>query len=89
MKTVRCPWSEKSEEEKLYYDSKWGIPVHDDKKLFKMLILEGMQTGLSWAIILKKRGFKFVDSTIVVDERTATLADSPISAYFFLISFPN
>lgn len=54
-----------------------------------MLILEGMQAGLSWTFILKKRGFKFVDSTIVVDERTATLADSSISAYFFLISFSN
>ncbi|WP_314744158.1 DNA-3-methyladenine glycosylase I, partial [Treponema lecithinolyticum] len=60
MKTIRCLWAEKSEEEKLYHDSEWGIPVHEDKKLFKMLILEGMQAGLSWAIILKKRGFKFV-----------------------------
>ncbi len=54
-KTIRCPWAEKSELEKAYHDTEWGIPVHDDKTLFKMLILEGQQAGLSWATILKKR----------------------------------
>lgn len=38
-----------------YHDSKWGIPVHNDKKLFEMLILEGAQAGLSWSTILKRR----------------------------------
>ena len=38
-----------------YHDSEWGIPVHDDKKLFEMLILEGAQAGLSWSTILKRR----------------------------------
>jgi len=38
-----------------YHDSEWGVPVHDDLKLFEMLCLESAQAGLSWAIILKKR----------------------------------
>lgn len=38
-----------------YHDSKWGIPVHNDKKLFEMLILEGAQAGLSWSTILRRR----------------------------------
>ncbi len=38
-----------------YHDFEWGIPVHDDKKLFEMLILEGAQAGLSWSTILKRR----------------------------------
>jgi len=39
-----------------YHDNEWGIPVHDDKRLFEMLILEGAQAGLSWETILKRRG---------------------------------
>ena len=38
-----------------YHDEEWGVPVHDDQKLFEMLILEGAQAGLSWEIILKRR----------------------------------
>jgi len=38
-----------------YHDNEWGRPVHDDKKLFEMLILEGAQAGLSWITVLKKR----------------------------------
>ena len=38
-----------------YHDHEWGIPVHDDTRLFEMLILEGAQAGLSWETILKKR----------------------------------
>ncbi len=50
----RCDWAVKSRLEQEYHDKEWGIPVHDDRKLFKMLILEGKQAGLSWATILKK-----------------------------------
>ncbi|WP_109708811.1 DNA-3-methyladenine glycosylase I [Faecalicatena contorta] len=50
----RCDWAVKSELEQEYHDKVWGIPVHDDRKLFKMLILEGKQAGLSWSTILKK-----------------------------------
>ncbi len=53
-KIRRCDWANKSKLEQEYHDKEWGIPVHDDKKLFKMLILEGMQAGLSWSIILVK-----------------------------------
>lgn len=53
--TKRCPWA-KSDLDILYHDTEWGKPLHDDHKLFEMLILEGMQAGLSWALILKKRG---------------------------------
>jgi DNA-3-methyladenine glycosylase I len=38
-----------------YHDNEWGIPVHDDRKLFEMLILEGAQAGLSWETVLKRR----------------------------------
>lgn len=38
-----------------YHDKEWGVPLHNDKKLFELLILEGAQAGLSWSIILKKR----------------------------------
>lgn len=50
----RCDWAVKSELEQEYHDKVWGVPVHDDRKLFKMLILEGKQAGLSWSTILKK-----------------------------------
>jgi DNA-3-methyladenine glycosylase I len=40
--------------EREYHDRVWGVPVHDDKQLFKMMVLEGMQAGLSWSTILKK-----------------------------------
>ena len=50
----RCAWP-RSEPDIAYHDSEWGVPVHDDRLLFEMLILEGAQAGLSWATILKKR----------------------------------
>jgi DNA-3-methyladenine glycosylase I len=50
----RCPWAE-SEINHEYHDKEWGVPVHDDRLLFEMLILEGAQAGLSWTTILRKR----------------------------------
>jgi DNA-3-methyladenine glycosylase I len=57
MATVkRCGWSSLVDKNYMkYHDEEWGIPVHDDKKLFEMLVLEGAQAGLSWSTILKKR----------------------------------
>lgn len=52
---TRCDWAVKSKIEQDYHDQEWGIPVHEDRQLFKMLILEGKQAGLSWATILAKR----------------------------------
>ncbi|MDD4691192.1 DNA-3-methyladenine glycosylase I [Eubacterium aggregans] len=52
----RCTWVDlKSPEYINYHDYQWGVPVHDDRLLFEMLILEGFQAGLSWLTILKKR----------------------------------
>ena len=51
----RCEWSQKNEIYSKYHDEEWGKPLHDDQKLFEFLILEGMQAGLSWITILKKR----------------------------------
>lgn len=52
----RCGWVDLSSKVYVdYHDNEWGQPVHDDKKLFEMLILEGFQAGLSWLTILKKR----------------------------------
>ena len=51
----RCAWADKSEIMSKYHDEEWGKPLHDDQKLFEFLILEGMQAGLSWLTILKKR----------------------------------
>jgi len=53
-KNNRCPWA-RNELEIIYHDQEWGRPEHDDAKLFEMLILEGLQAGLSWSAILKKR----------------------------------
>lgn len=51
----RCYWAGNDPMYVDYHDNEWGRPVHDDIKLFEMLILEGMQAGLSWITILKKR----------------------------------
>lgn len=50
----RCAWA-KSEISIQYHDEEWGVPVHDDRTLFEMLILEGAQAGLSWETVLRKR----------------------------------
>lgn len=52
---VRCPWAGSDPLYVDYHDREWGVPVHDDRKLFEFLILEGMQAGLSWLTILRKR----------------------------------
>lgn len=51
----RCPWALNNQLYIAYHDHEWGVPVHDDRKLFEMLILEGAQAGLSWITILRKR----------------------------------
>ena len=50
----RCPWA-KGDLYIAYHDQEWGVPAHDDTRLFEFLILEGAQAGLSWITILKKR----------------------------------
>lgn len=52
---LRCPWTGADNSLVAYHDEEWGVPVHDDGRLFEFLILEGAQAGLSWSTILKKR----------------------------------
>lgn len=51
----RCNWGNSNPLMIKYHDEEWGVPLHDDQKLFEFLILEGMQAGLSWSTILNKR----------------------------------
>jgi DNA-3-methyladenine glycosylase I len=51
----RCPWVGTDPLNIRYHDTEWGVPQHDDRLLFEHLILDSVQAGLSWLIILKKR----------------------------------
>ena len=83
----RCAWSGTDPLYVAYHDEEWGVPVHDDGRLFEFLILEGAQAGLSWSTILRKRdayrrAFDRFDPRIVAryDKRklAALLADAGI-----------
>jgi DNA-3-methyladenine glycosylase I len=52
---IRCAWCGTDPPYVDYHDKEWGVPVHDDRRLFEMLMLEGAQAGLSWITILRKR----------------------------------
>jgi DNA-3-methyladenine glycosylase I len=52
---TRCAWAGSDPLYRAYHDREWGVPVHDDRKLFEMLMLEGAQAGLAWITILRKR----------------------------------
>jgi DNA-3-methyladenine glycosylase I len=63
----RCAWCGDNPLYRAYHDNEWGVPSHDDRHLFEMLVLEGAQAGLSWLTILKKRenyrkAFHFFDA---------------------------
>lgn len=51
----RCNWGTTNEKMIQYHDTEWGVPLHDDQKLFEFFVLEGFQAGLSWQIVLNKR----------------------------------
>ncbi len=51
----RCPWAGSDPLYIRYHDEEWGVPVHDERRLFEFLVLEGAQAGLSWITILRKR----------------------------------
>lgn len=55
MEVHRCEWAGSNPIYQSYHDKEWGVPLHNDKKLFEFLILEGAQAGLSWITVLKKR----------------------------------
>jgi DNA-3-methyladenine glycosylase I len=52
---TRCPWGNATPLYRAYHDEEWGVPLHQDRRLFEMLVLEGAQAGLSWRTILEKR----------------------------------
>jgi DNA-3-methyladenine glycosylase I len=67
---VRCPWAENDPVMQQYHDTEWGVPEHDSRALWEMLMLEGFQAGLSWSIILRRReafreAFKGFDPAVV------------------------
>jgi DNA-3-methyladenine glycosylase I len=51
----RCPWPSNDPLMIEYHDKEWGVPLHDERKIFEFIVLEGMQAGLSWATVLRKR----------------------------------
>ena len=51
----RCPWCGEDPLYQQYHDEEWGVPLHDDRRLFEFLVLEGHQAGLAWITVLKKR----------------------------------
>ena len=55
MNKKRCAWAGSDDLYQKYHDTEWGVPLHDDQRLFEFLILEGAQAGLSWITILRKR----------------------------------
>jgi DNA-3-methyladenine glycosylase I len=55
MELKRCPWPGEDPLYLAYHDEEWGVPLHDDNLLFEMIVLESMQSGLSWITILRKR----------------------------------
>jgi len=68
-----------------YHDEEWGVPIHDDRKLFEFLILEGAQAGLSWETVLRKREryrevFDGFDASLIAkydDRKARALLDDP------------
>ncbi|MBX7236159.1 MAG: DNA-3-methyladenine glycosylase I [Caldilineales bacterium] len=80
MTQTRCEWAGSDPLYVAYHDHDWGVPVHDDRLLFEMLILEGAQAGLSWSTILKKRdgyraAFAGFDPALVAGFDEANVAD--------------
>ncbi len=83
--TTRCPWAGPDPLYRRYHDSEWGVPVHDDRRFFEMLVLEGAQAGLAWITILRKRegyrdAFDGFDPAVVAlydDRRVAALLGNP------------
>jgi DNA-3-methyladenine glycosylase I len=82
---VRCAWAESSPLAFAYHDNEWGTPLHDDRRLFELLLLEGAQAGLSWETILRKRAayrmaFDDFDPEVVAhydDRKIAELLANP------------
>jgi DNA-3-methyladenine glycosylase I len=54
---IRCEWARENPLYTDYHDTEWGVPQHDDRKLFEFLVLEGAQAGLSWLTILRNERY--------------------------------
>ena len=83
---IRCRWANPKNERYIrYHDEEWGVPVHDDRKLFEMLILECFQAGLSWECVLNKReafreafdGFDLEKVCAYDEDKLETLRNNP------------
>jgi len=83
----RCGWATGDADYAAYHDQEWGVPLHDERRLFEMLILEGAQAGLSWLTILRKRdnyraAFDTFDAEAIArygeSDRARLLADAGI-----------
>jgi DNA-3-methyladenine glycosylase I len=80
-----CPWGASDPLMTAYHSTEWGVPIHDERKLFEFLVLEGMQAGLSWSTILRKReafraAFHGFDPNIVAhygEKEIRRLLDNP------------
>jgi len=80
MPRARCGWCGSDPTYVAYHDEEWGVPVHDDRRLFEKLVLEGAQAGLSWITILRKReAYRRLFHGFDV-ERVAALADAELEA---------
>jgi DNA-3-methyladenine glycosylase I len=53
MEKARCEWVGSDDLMIAYHDTEWGVPVHDDRKLFEVIVLDAMQAGLNWHIVLQ------------------------------------
>ncbi|MGB4859833.1 MAG: DNA-3-methyladenine glycosylase I, partial [Dokdonella sp.] len=79
--TTICSWALGSDGERMYHDSEWGVPLHDDRGLFEFICLEGAQAGLSWRTVLNKReryrevfdGFDMAKCSRITDQRIEEL----------------
>jgi DNA-3-methyladenine glycosylase I len=76
----RCSWCGEDPLYQAYHDEEWGVPLHDDRRLFEMLILEGAQAGLSWITILRRReGYRRVFHDFD-PQRVAAMSDAELEA---------
>ena len=81
----RCEWAGNDPLYRAYHDEEWGVPTHDDHRLFEMLCLEGAQAGLAWITILRKRehyraAFDAFDAAAIAgygDDKIAALLADP------------
>jgi DNA-3-methyladenine glycosylase I len=77
---IRCAWSGTDPLYIDYHDKEWGVPLHDDRRLFEMLVLEGAQAGLSWSTILHKRdGYRKAFDNFI-PEKLARYTEKKIAA---------